>query len=209
MHTANDLAPLVAQLSARDQEFAQSLIAAAQSPRGASERQAYWIDQLVQRARPAPAPVAPTPVAEQNLLDLFARAEASKLKEPRIRFRVGTADAMMRRATLRDGTSALAVYVGRYPNRRHAGNVRAGAFHPRRDEPQPQLVAEAVQALAANPAGTALEFGKLTGFCMFCGLFLTDPRSVEKGYGPICAQNWGLPWGAATTPELSLADLGF
>jgi len=25
---------------------------------------------------------------------------------------------------------------------------------------------------------------------------LTDPRSVAVGYGPDCADNYGLPWGA-------------
>ena len=31
--------------------------------------------------------------------------------------------------------------------------------------------------------------------CMFCGLELTDDPSVAAGYGPVCAEKYGLPWG--------------
>lgn len=39
------------------------------------------------------------------------------------------------------------------------------------------------------------EFGKLYGICMYCWRELTDERSIEVGYGPICADKRGLPWG--------------
>lgn len=31
------------------------------------------------------------------------------------------------------------------------------------------------------------EQGRATGFCMMCGRFLSNPESVERGIGPICA----------------------
>lgn len=34
---------------------------------------------------------------------------------------------------------------------------------------------------------------KLTGHCSFCQRELTDAGSLEVGYGPICADRWGLP----------------
>lgn len=37
--------------------------------------------------------------------------------------------------------------------------------------------------------------GKETGQCCFCGLELTDPESVQRGYGPVCAKKHGLPHG--------------
>lgn len=37
--------------------------------------------------------------------------------------------------------------------------------------------------------------GKESGSCCFCSRELTDGRSVEKGYGPVCAGRYGLPWG--------------
>lgn len=34
----------------------------------------------------------------------------------------------------------------------------------------------------------AAAFGRATGTCAFCGLELTDPKSIERGIGPVC---WG------------------
>ena len=39
----------------------------------------------------------------------------------------------------------------------------------------------------------AIAYAKLTNHCSFCGLELTNDYSVVVGYGPICAENWGLP----------------
>lgn len=45
-------------------------------------------------------------------------------------------------------------------------------------------------------AEQAARFGKVTGACVFCSRLLTDERSVSAGYGPVCAEREGLPWGA-------------
>lgn len=47
-------------------------------------------------------------------------------------------------------------------------------------------------------ADEAAALGHATHHCCFCGIELTDEgngRSVEVGYGPICAGKNGLPWG--------------
>lgn len=44
-------------------------------------------------------------------------------------------------------------------------------------------------------AEEAARLGHLTGRCVFCSRKLTDDRSTEVGYGPICADREGLPWG--------------
>lgn len=44
-------------------------------------------------------------------------------------------------------------------------------------------------------AEQAAQFGALTGACVFCSRRLTDERSVTVGYGPVCADKAGLPWG--------------
>ena len=47
-------------------------------------------------------------------------------------------------------------------------------------------------------AQEAADLGHASHHCAFCGLELTDDgegRSVEVGYGPICAKKYGLPWG--------------
>lgn len=44
-------------------------------------------------------------------------------------------------------------------------------------------------------AEEAAAFGHATGCCVFCARDLTDDRSVQVGYGPVCAQKHSLPWG--------------
>ena len=48
-------------------------------------------------------------------------------------------------------------------------------------------------------AEEAAEFGHTTGHCVFCCRELTDGRSTEVGYGPVCADKNGLPWGTLTS----------
>jgi hypothetical protein len=50
---------------------------------------------------------------------------------------------------------------------------------------------------AANrvSADQASQFGAVTGRCVFCSRKLTDERSIEVGYGPVCAERENLPWG--------------
>lgn len=50
--------------------------------------------------------------------------------------------------------------------------------------------------------------GKKFTFCCFCGTELTSKESLFTGYGPICAINWGLPWGEVEeVKDLGLGDL--
>ena len=47
-------------------------------------------------------------------------------------------------------------------------------------------------------ADEAQAIGLHTHHCMFCGTELSDERdgaSIDRGYGPTCARNNGLPWG--------------
>lgn len=59
----------------------------------------------------------------------------------------------------------------------------------------PVTVEPLLLAFAADPQGIATKYGKLTGCCSFCGRKLTDKRSTEMGYGPVCADKFGLNWG--------------
>ncbi len=40
-----------------------------------------------------------------------------------------------------------------------------------------------------------IDEGQATGVCQFCGRELTNAESMRRGYGPVCAERWGLPWG--------------
>lgn len=45
-----------------------------------------------------------------------------------------------------------------------------------------------------DPLQTAKDYGKLTGTCCFCMRHLEDEKSVQHGYGPICAKRFVLPY---------------
>jgi hypothetical protein len=64
-------------------------------------------------------------------------------------------------------------------------------------------VLETLARIAADPAHAAQEYGALMARCSFCDHQLTDDGSVEVGYGPKCAQHWGLPHHALGTRTLT------
>ncbi len=64
-----------------------------------------------------------------------------------------------------------------------------------------ERMADALSKLQMDPVVAVAEFGKLCGRCCFCNSGLSDLKSVDVGYGPICAQKWGLPWGS-TGPKM-------
>lgn len=59
-----------------------------------------------------------------------------------------------------------------------------------------------LEHIAQDPAQHARAYGALMCRCSFCSKSLTDDGSVEVGYGPVCAQNYGLPHTAKGTHTL-------
>jgi len=76
-----------------------------------------------------------------------------------------------------------------------------GMFQPGRDAPVG--LADKLARFAADPAGEAAAYGRLHGKCCFCNRALRDERSTAVGYGPDCADHYGLPWGARGVSPLA------
>jgi hypothetical protein len=98
------------------------------------------------------------------------------------------------------GNNPGAIYVK--DDGQYVGKIPAGAstFSPGRDFDQsrlPALVeamadpAAAVKADAARRAQLLLEDPAMTIPCGCCGLTLSNPESIARGIGPICAGKWG------------------
>jgi len=62
-------------------------------------------------------------------------------------------------------------------------------------------VRELLTELSADPAKVAGQNGIATGCCCFCAKLLSTRESRSVGYGPVCADKFGLPWG-----DTSVAD---
>jgi len=52
-----------------------------------------------------------------------------------------------------------------------------------------------LNAFSQDLTKSARDYGLLTGNCCFCLSPLSDERSTEMGYGPICADHYNLNWG--------------
>jgi hypothetical protein len=53
------------------------------------------------------------------------------------------------------------------------------------------MVRETIMSAASDPISAAIRYGKVSGECSCCGRELTDPRSIERGIGPVCADKYG------------------
>lgn len=82
-----------------------------------------------------------------------------------------------------------ALYVKTRPGDLYLGKIIGGKFMRTREctaEQEAQVL-----AVAADPKGKAIAFGRLTTTCACCGKTLTDPESIKQGIGPVCATNFG------------------
>jgi hypothetical protein len=52
---------------------------------------------------------------------------------------------------------------------------------------------ELIELVYTNPAEAIAKMGRETGICGFCSRALTNPESIKLGYGPVCAERYGLP----------------
>ena len=57
------------------------------------------------------------------------------------------------------------------------------------------FVEQTLIEFAADPETYIASEGKRVGSCCYCAAALTDERSLEAGYGPVCAENYSLNWG--------------
>jgi hypothetical protein len=197
-YTPARLQAAVAKLPAHQQDFALSLLAS-WTGRGLSEKQRVWVFKLVDKAEghgPAPAQVGNV----GGIVSLI-RGAGRNLKRPALllatdgpdTLRVTIAGPASREPGTLNVTTTTRGDDGRYGWIGRIGTD--GVFRPGQSlTPNAvQNVTRALVAFAADPAGVAAEYGRRTGACCFCARRLTDGVSVAMGYGPVCAEKWGLP----------------
>lgn len=137
-----------------------------------------------------------------SMLALFAKAKQN-LKYPAIVLSVPAAGMSVRlsiagpRANVPGSVTVVTSDKDDAGKRDWIGRIRTdGTFEcSPRVNGKAEAITARLQAFANDPAGVAAEHGRLTGCCCFCNAMLTDGRSTAVGYGPICATNYGLPWG--------------
>jgi hypothetical protein len=112
----------------------------------------------------------------------FEAAISNGLKWPKLRL-----DSFVFSPAPDSGKNAGSIYVKE--DGEYLGKITNGKFYAVRtcDGERKDRVVKA----AADPEASAVAYGKRTGECSCCGRTLTDPESVERGIGPICADKYG------------------
>jgi hypothetical protein len=169
--------------------FAQDL--AAQAPR-LSEKQWCWVHFIVKEASERSVE---TP-ADFRLPRLYTLLTTVKLERPCIEL---GAFGVPVKVKLNKGRDACLVIVqDRFVARiRPDGSVTVISGETLNDTALATLV-----VMEIDPVGAATLNGRVTGQCCFCQRHLETKESVTAGYGPVCADKWGLPWGHTDAESL-------
>ncbi len=143
----------------------------------------------------AKAHVAKYAIKVPAIVDLFQTATGN-LKKPGLHFHVEGKPLKVQMAGPRSRRPGD-FYVtdgGSYGNSTFYGWIDAetGAFEAR--ESAPAWVAEFLIHFNNDPVAVATEHHHATGNCCFCDTPLETKESLNYGYGPTCAKNWGLPY---------------
>lgn len=131
--------------------------------------------------------------------DFLKAAQERGLKSPKLRVLAMDGKTEMRLGITRGGIAPGSISV-------KLGDEFVGCVRPTGQTTNAlssdSKMQEHLLAVAQNPAKAAKEYAALMGLCSFCGKQLTDAGSVEVGYGPICADKYGLPHKPQGTPAL-------
>lgn len=143
-----------------------------------------------------------------NIFELFAQAKQS-LKWPSLQFKIDGQDVKIA-PTRKPNT--LFISNGK---RKDQGRIIYGILKNEgtstKAQWQPSVLnfpklRAMVVPLVQNPLEVCVLYGLEYNHCCFCGLELTNPSSVKHGYGPVCAEKWGLPWGVEDDEQEKLVQ---
>lgn len=124
------------------------------------------------------------------------------LKQPRMSFRFDRGALSLVYVERSAVTGQRSAHINVFQNNRHAGVIDAagnGSFKPHITPDNVDFLRE----LDGDFFGVAAREGKRMGACCFCSRTLTDPASLDQGYGPICARHYHrqIAFNAATAPS--------
>lgn len=182
-----------------DDNFVFSLISQFSEKGSLSGPQTEWVFKLMHKfmgISEDPVTLANTGgISYDKLFELFDTA-GKKLKKPKLFFKV---NGIQLKIYPGYGNQSINVCTQNPYNK--VGWIKRGSAQFNRskyfkdNEMLTGLIMPFMEHLAKNPDSTAVRYGKLANSCCYCNLTLTDPKSVKAGYGPKCAENYGLPWG--------------
>lgn len=152
-----------------------------------SEKQYAWAHKLaVDNTQPQKVDNT-QPSQFEALFNAFEAAKRKGAKRLTLRFE-GVNVKPNRDLTSLWITSQTETEVGNYGVQpKYLGKVTRN----RMDSRLPDDVKEVILSASSDPLTAAIRYGKVSGECSCCGRELTDPQSIERGIGPICADKFG------------------
>jgi hypothetical protein len=121
---------------------------------------------------------------------MFIKA-SEHLKKPEIRFQeaFGLVSLSLAKAESKNPNHIYIKFNGEY-----CGKISPdGTFSP--VQTCLDIIKRYIENFSGNPVAIAKDYGRRTGNCCFCRIRLTTRESLDAGYGPVCAEHYGLPWG--------------
>ncbi len=204
-------------LTDSDASFARSMIDSYGGRGYLSERQWFWVDKLTVKGQPRVSEPHTShgdePVGEfAALADFFAKAAKSPtnkkgLVSPKLKFDLAFIDDAWRGDVLLKRAGEQSRYPGCVnvsnglpfddENNTWYGRIhKDGRFEASRH--CTDIIRGVLMAVNTDPTKIAAAYGRKSCTCCFCFAKLTDDgdnRSVDQGYGPVCAARYDLPWG--------------
>lgn len=159
--------------------------------------QLFWqiklAEEQIKKENPAANPDAGNVTfmvgAFHKIVEMFRKASAA-IKKPKILMEIGEVECKL---SLAPATGKNPGWVYLKVQGEYAGKINPdGVFFPFNC---PETIKEGIKNLAENPVSVAAAYGHRTGNCCFCARELTKQDSLDVGYGEICSQHYGLPYG--------------
>lgn len=167
---------------------------------GAPDSLLFWAHKIAVENDPelkSAQPAQETTAHEvgMSLEDMFVVAKGNKLKFPKMTFVIEGRTLQFGLAGERSRYAGAVMVTDGEPfgQNQWFGHIRDGVFV--RSRQCDADMANLVLTIARDPKGYADEYGRLTGNCCFCRRKLTTSESTVAGYGPVCAEKYGLDWG--------------
>ena len=141
------------------------------------------------------------------IIELLRKAQAAQKRAPKITLQTSTGKLVLKLAGDRSSRPGTVTVTD-------GGTFEAGTFYGRisvfgefdASRAATPEVADLLRALAANPAAVSGQHGVATGTCCYCSRALSTKESRSVGYGPDCAEKYGLPWGDTTAADAADAE---
>lgn len=191
----NELDKNIDKLPEYSRKFARDLVEKAYrwDP---SEKQEFYIRKLARQATAPKKEAVVENVDLSKIVSLFKKAQ-TKLRNPKVQ--LATNDGLPVQLKVAGPRSKYHGQVIVSDGGPFGANVWYGNIDQSGNWRQTNRVTDEVAALvkefSKDPEGVAAKYGKTVGGCSFCRRPLSDDRSLEVGYGPVCAENYGLKWG--------------